>query len=246
MQEIEQPPKTPETPVFGSKDHLIDDIGLGLEPEEVEESQNRDPSSFSSPQKFFEDLATLPNIMSLAGVALVRSGAKDITEKSGILKIGLGRLVDVADGYVARKINQSSDLGALVDAGLDKLGMLYILKEAFKQKALPRWLFISVASNQMASALLAIVEQASEINTEKRPSKWGKLSMALEMASIASILYLNTTDQKSVFLDKMAKILAVGSQVMRWVAVVKYAKDNPIFKSNQTNRLKEADQESTA
>ena len=75
------------------------------------------------------DIPTIPNAMSIAGAVLALRGAKRIDTTAGIAQVAAGRFIDVLDGIVARKTGQTSDFGALLDAGLDKAVTAIILYE---------------------------------------------------------------------------------------------------------------------
>ncbi len=75
------------------------------------------------------DILTIPNAMSIAGAVLAWRGAKRIDTAAGIAQVAAGRFIDILDGIVARKTGQTSDFGALLDAGLDKAVTAIILYE---------------------------------------------------------------------------------------------------------------------
>ena len=85
-----------------------------------------------------ENTLTVPNALSLAGLALVCRGAKDIKTAKGVSQIIAGRTLDLADGAVARTLNQSSDFGAAVDANFDKIGVLALAAKAYSQDVAPK------------------------------------------------------------------------------------------------------------
>jgi hypothetical protein len=69
------------------------------------------------------DVATVPNLVSVAGLLLTVHGARRLHTPAGIAEVTVGRLLDLADGYLARALDQSSQLGAGLDALLDKAGV---------------------------------------------------------------------------------------------------------------------------
>jgi hypothetical protein len=63
----------------------------------------------------------VPTVISLGGYALVRSGIEDgITTRKGLAKVFTGRLCDLLDGFIARKMGWSTTFGKIVDFTLDK------------------------------------------------------------------------------------------------------------------------------
>lgn len=60
---------------------------------------------------------------------------------AGFLFIMAG-ITDILDGYIARKFNMTSDLGALLDPLADKLILFAVLIPFYKQGILPLWILI--------------------------------------------------------------------------------------------------------
>ena len=108
------------------------------------------------------------------------------------------RFIDVLDGIVARKTGQTSDFGALLDAGLDKAVTAIILYEIKSKKLAPTEIIAAITAfngiNAVASAK-TIVESGDET---VRPEISGKLALALETSSLLAHLVgsrLETTGQ---------------------------------------------------
>jgi CDP-diacylglycerol--glycerol-3-phosphate 3-phosphatidyltransferase len=75
---------------------------------------------------FLQDLGALPNIVSLGRVVLIYTGIA--LWYKGLFALGLGigiigGLSDYLDGYLARKLNQSTRIGGLIDQASDVLFM---------------------------------------------------------------------------------------------------------------------------
>lgn len=144
------------------------------------------------------DIPTIPNAMSIAGAVLALRGAKRIDTTAGIAQVAAGRFIDVLDGIVARKTGQTSDFGALLDAGLDKAVTVIILYEIKNKNLAPTEIIAAITAfngiNAVASAK-TIVEAGDET---VRPEISGKLALALETSSLLAHLVgsrLETTGQ---------------------------------------------------
>lgn len=144
------------------------------------------------------DIPTIPNAMSIAGAVLAWRGAKRIDTAAGIAQVAAGRFIDVLDGIVARKTGQTSDFGALLDAGLDKATTAIILREIKNKNLAPTEIIAAITAfngiNAVASAK-TIVEAGDET---VRPEISGKLALALETSSLLAHLVgsrLETTGQ---------------------------------------------------
>ena len=57
------------------------------------------------------DSSTVPNLVSVAGLLLTVHGARRLHTPAGIAEVTVGRLLDLADGYLARALDQSSQSG---------------------------------------------------------------------------------------------------------------------------------------
>lgn len=144
------------------------------------------------------DIPTIPNAMSIAGAVLALRGAKRIDTTAGIAQVAAGRFIDVLDGIVARKTGQTSDFGALLDAGLDKAVTAIILYEIKSKNLAPTEIIAAITAfngiNAVASAK-TIVEAGDET---VRPEISGKLALAFETSSLLAHLVgsrLETTGQ---------------------------------------------------
>ena len=147
------------------------------------------------------DIPTIPNAMSIAGAILAWRGAKRIDTAAGIAQVAAGRFIDVLDGIVARKTGQTSDFGALLDAGLDKAVTAIILYEIKSKNLAPTEIIAAITAfngiNAVASAK-TIVEAGDET---VRPEISGKLALALETSSLLAHLVgsrLETTGQSQL------------------------------------------------
>lgn len=139
--------------------------------------------------------------MSVAGAVLAWRGAKRIDTTAGIAQVAAGRFIDVLDGIVARKTGQTSDFGALLDAGLDKAVTAIILYEIKSKNLAPTEIIAAITAfngiNAVASAK-TIVEAGDET---VRPEISGKLALAFETSSLLAHLLgsrLETTSQSQL------------------------------------------------
>lgn len=132
------------------------------------------------------DIPTIPNAMSIAGAILAWRGAKRIDTAAGIAQVAAGRFIDVLDGIVARKTGQTSDFGALLDAGLDKVVTAIILYEIKSKNLAPTEIIAAITAfngiNAVASAK-TIVEAGDET---VRPKISGKVGASARNQLIAS------------------------------------------------------------
>jgi cardiolipin synthase (CMP-forming) len=99
----------------------------------------------------------------------------------------LAAAMDVLDGYVARRFNQRSRLGAILDPVADKglvMTAIVVLAVHNRSKGFPLWFPISVVSRDaiLVIGFLALSKAIGRV--EIRPSKIGKMATLLQIGSI--------------------------------------------------------------
>jgi len=103
---------------------------------------------------------TVPNLLSvlrLLGVPLflwLALGPK--ANGWAIVVLALGGLSDYADGKIARRFNQSSRLGALLDPAADRLYILAIIVALTVRDVIPLWLAIAVPARDVLLAVTVL------------------------------------------------------------------------------------------
>lgn len=132
------------------------------------------------------DILTIPNAMSLAGGALTCWGTKRANNPVGLAAVATGRLIDVADGAVARKLGQSSNFGALTDATIDKVATATYLWKLHEQGIVPPSVVRAFTGINMANSALTAVAMLQQPGEPQRPTRGGKWGLALQTAALLS------------------------------------------------------------
>ena len=131
------------------------------------------------PDWHWQDIPTVPNAISIAGYLCVRHGLQQGADTpKGIAYIGVGRTFDLLDGHVARRTGQSSQLGATIDATLDKKGMQEIHGTLQEKGMLDTDISRAIAGQNMANGVITTLDKILHPGKELSPSKAGKHSMA--------------------------------------------------------------------
>lgn len=139
----------------------------------------------SNPEKTLsEKIFTLPNAMTTLGGVLTWRGAERIDQPSGLAQIIVGRTIDTLDGVVARQTRQESELGATLDAGVDKIVVSKIIYELWRQNAAPRPVLGAIAVFNAVNTCATAAAEYPQPNPNLRPVKTGKLAMAIENAAL--------------------------------------------------------------
>jgi len=171
-------------------------------------------------------LWTVPNLLTILRIAL--TGPFLLLIISGRFAAALGifflaSLTDFLDGYAARRLNQQSDVGRLIDPLADKLlttagfVVLAIPHQGFS--AIPIWVAAAVIGRDALILLGSLIIYAAIRFTGFKPSLLGKANTLIEMGLIVLFLTFNALGVLT-FLLPAAYWLVVTSVV---VSSIEYA-----------------------
>ena len=149
-------------------------------------------------RKVAKDIFTIPNFISVTGAALAMRGSEEIDTAKGLAKCAVGRLADVLDGKVARMTGQTSNTGAALDATTDKIVMAKILYEMNKKELAPKYVLGTVAIlNSINAVATGIANLRSEEKAETRPTKSGKVGLAMETVALVAYAAAELADKRT-------------------------------------------------
>jgi len=159
-------------------------------------------------RKFGDTIWTIPNGLTFLRLLLVIPMILCLSRGEILLAAGLivlGVITDLTDGLVARKLNQCSDFGRLLDPVVDKLAVVSVslFLVASPDFSLPLWFFLFVAVREIAVMVLGLVmvRRNSRIQESNKPGK------------------------RSAFATGMVVLLfalqwEMAAQIMLWIAVL--------------------------
>ena len=138
-------------------------------------------------------ICTIPNILSLIRICLIPLIVylylfTDLSWLSGIFII-LSGLTDMIDGYIARKFNQISDLGKILDPIADKLTLLSILICVTSKYNS----FIILLGSELVKDLLVAISSYYRINRNKEIhcANWeGKVCTVLSYLTVITHIFI--------------------------------------------------------
>ena len=149
-------------------------------------------------RKVAKDVFTIPNSISMIGAALVMHGSEKIDKPEGLAECAVGRLADVLDGKIARMTGQTSNFGAALDATTDKIVMAKILYEMNKKELAPKHVLGTVALlNSINAMATGIANLRSKEKAETRPTKSGKVGLAMETAALVAYTAAELVDKRT-------------------------------------------------
>ena len=132
----------------------------------------------------------IPNLLSIIRIGLIYPILNNIYLNNFELSIVffvLAAITDAMDGFLARKMNWQTDLGAILDPIADKLllsGTIFIL---WLNQYIPFYIFIIFIGRDVAILLGAAIQMTlNELNTPM-PNLLGKLTTSLQIIYIGFI-----------------------------------------------------------
>ena len=134
---------------------------------------------------------SIPNIITLARILLVPfivwAIASNQLEIAFTIFLAAG-ISDAVDGFLAKRFNMSSELGALLDPLADKALLVSIYVALGICGAIPRWIVILVVSRDIMIVGAVIVSWLFDKPVEMKPLMVSKLNTAAQVALAALIL----------------------------------------------------------
>lgn len=140
------------------------------------------------------DLFSPPALTSLSGLALVAHGAQQLETVRGVNEIAAGRGFDLLDGFIARVLDDESDVASLTDAAVDKVATGIIVKSAWQKHIVPKPILATIAAANICNGSLTFLTKYRHPSVPLRPSPSGKHSMALYTSSLLSHAYANALE----------------------------------------------------
>ncbi len=131
---------------------------------------------------------------------------------------------DLLDGYFARKYNQSSDSGALLDLLADKLFVSILLiwmTFNFDDKLILISTMLIISREIAVSYFrLHLVTKSSSLD-EVKPNSYGKIKTAIQMIGLGLVLISPLFDK---FVFSLSVNLLLLSALFSWISFLKYLK----------------------
>ncbi|MEC0089505.1 CDP-diacylglycerol--glycerol-3-phosphate 3-phosphatidyltransferase [Paenibacillus macquariensis] len=120
---------------------------------------------------------------------------------------------DKLDGYIARKYNQITNLGKLLDPLADKLLISVALIMMVQSGMIPSWMAVIIIGREFIITSLRMI--ASEQGIALAADHFGKIKMVMQVVAIAAILLDNYPFDllTSIKIDYFLMLIAVGLTV---------------------------------
>ena len=159
-----------------------------------------------------ENCLTIPNLLSLLRIALIPLIFWFYCRKEDFLGagvvIGLSGLTDVADGFIARKFHQISDLGKLLDPLADKLTQIAMLLCLVRRYPVLWQILLLFAVKELTSWTLGILVIRKERGVNS--ASWFGKANTVVLYGVLLILFL----LPEISPDTAEFLIAVSAGVM--------------------------------
>jgi CDP-diacylglycerol--glycerol-3-phosphate 3-phosphatidyltransferase len=161
------------------------------------------------------NLPTWITVSRLLGVPFLLYGLQQPTSELRWLLVGIFLLcagTDWLDGYLARKLNQVTELGKFLDPLVDKLLILAPLVALVQLQQVPAWgVFLILARELTIAGWRVSGENVAAAN------QWGKLKTVVQMAAIALLIAPLSVDWQ-----RLALLLFWLAVLLTWVSGIIY------------------------
>jgi cardiolipin synthase (CMP-forming) len=142
-------------------------------------------------------LLTVPNLLTLLRLLIIPfflyASFRAMYTIAFVLFI-TGAVTDILDGYIARRLNQRSRLGALLDPAADKMmlvaGYLFYTLAPLAER-IPSWLTFTIFVRDFLIVLFAYLLYTRVKVTRFPPSVAGKISTVLQAFTLATAIAVN-------------------------------------------------------
>ena len=136
-------------------------------------------------------MLNLPNLITIGRILLVPVVVWAITAhemRIAFLLFLIAGLSDAVDGFLAKRFNMASELGALLDPLADKALLVSIFVALGVWGAVPRWLVILVVSRDIMIVTAVIVSWLFDKPIPMKPLMVSKLNTVAQVAFAALVL----------------------------------------------------------
>lgn len=164
----------------------------------------------------YRDLIALPNVLSAARLPLALALPFAKEKESALAIIGAAGMTDLLDGFAARKLGQTTPVGAAIDGFADKAFSVTLLGTLVARGVLSPASALLLATREIIELPLAVrvlvSENARIVSVDRAANGWGKLATALELGAVVA----------SVARARIAKPLVVAAGIAGAVAGISY------------------------
>ena len=164
---------------------------------------------------------SIPNIITLGRIMLVPIIVWAIVSSQMEVAFAvflIAGISDAVDGFLAKRFNMTSELGALLDPLADKALLVSIYMALGIWGAIPRWIVILVVSRDIMIVAAVIISWLFDRPVEMKPSKVSKLNtvaqILLALVVLASLGFAFDAEWAIQSLTALVAMLTLASVVI--------------------------------
>lgn len=184
---------------------------------------------------------TIPNMLSLFRLCLVPVFAgvyfsdNEFSHVYAVLVYATASFTDVLDGKIARKYNQVSKLGRILDPLGDKVMTFTVLLCITISKVIPVWAIVIFLLKELSMTLGGMI-LLKKYNDMPPSNYFGKISTVVFFLVCVALMLFNVSDILATVLISFALIvmlLAFVSYIIKYIYLIKQLADNGNKKDNE-------------
>jgi cardiolipin synthase len=172
-------------------------------------------------------ILTIPNVLSFLRLALVPVfllfliGGQDI---AALITLAVSGFTDFLDGFLARRLNQVTRLGQLLDPAADRLYIIAAVLGLVVRELIPLWFVVAILARDVLLLVVALVlaqagHGALPVNTV------GKVATACLFVGLPILMLAAAVPDISAVVQPIGNGVAVLGAVLYWVAGLVYVRD---------------------
>jgi cardiolipin synthase len=125
-------------------------------------------------------------------------------------------ITDILDGFIARKYNLKTELGAILDPLADKLMIITVLFCLYYESIIPLWIFILVLVKEtlMIGFAASMVKKYKEVI---HANYSGKAATFLFYVSITMMVFNETAGRDIIYFAVIAALFALVNYFMEFI-----------------------------
>jgi CDP-diacylglycerol--glycerol-3-phosphate 3-phosphatidyltransferase len=150
----------------------------------------------------FKEIKNTPNTITLSRILFAVLTIYFVNHPARYLFFGLMIVSDGLDGFIARKMNQETKLGQILDPAVDKAVAGLIFLSLFSKTAIPYFFILLFFSREIFEGIVGIVHIVKPLSEdiEIKARFPGKIVTNLQFITLIALLIPSTTAVKTLIL----------------------------------------------
>ncbi|MFQ5601647.1 MAG: CDP-alcohol phosphatidyltransferase family protein [bacterium] len=167
--------------------------------------------------KYISNILSISRIVLLLPIIYFLQRQTQFGDALALVTIFIAVATDFLDGHLARKLNQRSDLGRILDPLADKIGVITFAFILIALRALPVWYVVLIAARDLAILLMGLFF-VFKLKIVVESNKIGKVTV-VGLAVVLLSFMLRLEAVKWPFLWISVGMITVSSLSYLWSAV---------------------------